>query len=324
VIYFSDNGPNSARWNGGMKGRKGSTDEGGVRSACLIRWPGKIRAGTKISQISGAVDLLPTLTAMAGVPRVGDKPLDGRDLSPLLRGVPVAWPERLIFSHQNGNISVRSQQHRYSNKGELFDMVADPGQSRDIAAEQPVVAAELRRAVAVWRAELPTPAKDERPHPIGAGGAAFPFTPLPARDGVANGDIRRSAPAPNCSYFVNWTNRADTITWDVEVTTAGDYEVEILHACTPADAGSVVELSFLGASRTGKIAAGWEAPFYTNQDTIPRPPAESRMKEFRPLSLGVLRLEKGRGPLTLRATEIAGRSVMEVRQVNLTLRAPGR
>ena len=61
VIYFSDNGPNSLRWNGGMKGRKGSTDEGGVRSPCFVRWPGKIKPGTRVPQIAGAIDLLPTL-----------------------------------------------------------------------------------------------------------------------------------------------------------------------------------------------------------------------------------------------------------------------
>ncbi|MBT4612419.1 MAG: sulfatase-like hydrolase/transferase, partial [Gemmatimonadetes bacterium] len=48
VIYFSDNGPNSFRWNGGMKGRKGSTDEGGVRVPMLVRWPGQIKPGTKV------------------------------------------------------------------------------------------------------------------------------------------------------------------------------------------------------------------------------------------------------------------------------------
>ncbi len=69
VLYFSDNGPNSWRWNGGMKGRKGSTDEGGVRSPLLIRWPGHIKPGTKIAQIAGAIDLLPTLAELAGVPR---------------------------------------------------------------------------------------------------------------------------------------------------------------------------------------------------------------------------------------------------------------
>ncbi|MCZ6632741.1 MAG: sulfatase-like hydrolase/transferase, partial [bacterium] len=54
VIYFSDNGPNGPRWNGGMKGRKGSTDEGGVRVPFLIRWPGHIQPGTEIPQIAGA------------------------------------------------------------------------------------------------------------------------------------------------------------------------------------------------------------------------------------------------------------------------------
>ena len=59
VVYFCDNGPNGVRWNGGMKGRKGSTDEGGVRSPLLFRWPGHIPGGMKISPIAAAIDLLP-------------------------------------------------------------------------------------------------------------------------------------------------------------------------------------------------------------------------------------------------------------------------
>jgi len=68
VVFFCDNGPNSDRWNGGMRGRKGSTDEGGTRSPCFIRWPGHISAGAVIPEIAGAVDLLPTLTGLAGIP----------------------------------------------------------------------------------------------------------------------------------------------------------------------------------------------------------------------------------------------------------------
>ena len=68
------------------------------------------------------------------------------------------------------------------------------------------------------------------------------------------------------------------------------------------------------------MAPGWDPPLYTNQDTLPRPAAESKLKEFRPLNLGSVRLEKGRGQLTLRATEIAGKTVMDMRQVTLTLR----
>ncbi|WP_218281045.1 hypothetical protein [Verrucomicrobium spinosum] len=110
------------------------------------------------------------------------------------------------------------------------------------------------------------------------------------------------------------------MTWDVEVHTTGEYEVEILYTCPEGDAGATVELTHLQSRLTGKVAPAWDPPLYTNQDTLPRPPAESRMKEFRPLPLGTLHLEKGRGPLTLRALEISGKSVMDVRQINLTLK----
>jgi hypothetical protein len=148
----------------------------------------------------------------------------------------------------------------------------------------------------------------------------FPRTPLPARDGVPHGGVKRSAAAPNCSYFVNWARLEDKMTWDIEVKTGGDYAVEILYACPPADAGADIELDFNGAKLAGRVERGWDAPLFTNQDTIPRPAGESRMKEFRPLPLGVMRLKPGRGLLTLRALNIPGRTVMEVRQINLTLR----
>lgn len=317
VIYFSDNGPNGARWNGGMKGTKGSVDEGGIRSVCFIRWPaGGIRAGTVVKEMAGAIDLLPTLTAMTGVKRVGDKSLDGRDLSPLLRGQAVDWADRILFSHQNGNVSARSQRCRLDARGALFDMVNDPGQTKDIAQEQPDVAARLTKAVADWRAEVLPKSKDDRPFP--AGYPEFPRTPLPARDGIAHGGVKRSAGAPNCSYFVNWTSVDDRITWDIDVNTTGTYDVEILY--TAADPDSTIELEFNGAKLTGKVAPAWNPPLYRSQDTIQRPAGESQMKEFHPLNLGTMKLEKGRGLLTLRATDVPGKSVMDVRQVNLTLR----
>lgn len=347
VIYFSDNGPASFRWNGGMKGKKGTTDEGGVRAPFFIRWPGKIKPGTVVREIAGAIDLLPTLTAVTGVPRAGAKPLDGQDLSPLLFGRGGEWPERMIFSHQNGNVSVRTPGYRLDNRGALYDMASDPGQLKDVAAERPEIARRLSDAVVAWRKDVlgssepaatgAAPAAknakgknkakggggaglpaDDRPLTVGY--AEFPMTPLPARDGVPHGTLKRSANAPNSSYFINWTTLDDTMTWDIEVNTTGDYDIVIDYTCPLADAGSTIELSFNGAKLAGKVAPGWDPPLYTNQDTIPRPAAESKMKEFRPLSLGALHLDKGRGVLTLRATQIAGTTVMDMRQVTLTLR----
>src|SRR4029434_4447486 len=150
VIYFSDNGPNSARWNGGMKGTKGSTDEGGVRAPFIIRWPEKIRPGTTVREIACAIDLLPTLAPLTRVPLISNKPLDGKDLSPLLLGTARDWPDRMIFSHQNRKVSVRTQRYRLDARGSLFDMDADPGQATDVAPQQPEIAAKLRNAVAAW------------------------------------------------------------------------------------------------------------------------------------------------------------------------------
>ena len=319
VIYFSDNGPNGSRWNGGMKGVKGSTDEGGVRSVFFIRWPsGGIQPGTTVREISGAIDMLPTLVSLAGIARVGDKPLDGHDLSPLLRGGRADWAERILFSHWNGSVSARSQQYRYDPQGALFDMMADPGQRKNLAVEKPALAAQMGKAVEQWRAEVLPKTKDDRPYPVGY--AEMPRTPLPARDGVPHGGVKRSANAPNCSYFVNWKSLDDRMTWDIEVSTTGDYTVEILYTCPDADAGSTIELEFNGAKVRGTVTPGWDPPLYTNQDTITRPAGESQMKQFHALKLGVMRLEKGRGLLTLRALKIPGQSVMDVRQLNLTLR----
>ena len=334
VLYFSDNGPNSWRWNGGMKGRKGSTDEGGVRSVCYIRWPAGLPAGHTVTQIAAAIDLLPTLTALAGVPRVGDKPLDGRDLSPLLKKQPVDWPDRMIFNTWSRNVSVRTQTRRLDSAGQLFDMVADPGQKSPVNDKEPQQAADLAAAVNAWRVEVyGTAVADAKPkgkgkrgggsvvdpRPIPVGYREFPITMLPARDGEPRGGVKRSSGAPNCSYFVHWTSPDDSMAWLLDVHTAGRYAVSIDYTCPVADADSTVELSFNASRLTGKVAPGWDPPLNTNQDTLPRPDGESQMKEFRTLKLGEMTLAAGQGSLILRAIDIPGKSVMDVRRVTLTL-----
>ncbi len=329
VLYFSDNGPNSWRWNGGMKGKKGETDEGGVRSVCFLRWPAKLPAGHTIPQIAGAIDLLPTLTSLAGIPRVGDKPLDGLDLTPLLMKEDGKWPDRMIFSAWNNIISVRTQTHRLDRQGNLYDMIADPGQTTPINSKEHELAAKLTAAGAAWRDAMAEAAAakggaaadrgDVDPRPIPAGYPEFPITLLPARDGEPRGGVQRSSGAPNCSYFINWTSKDDHMIWQLDVQTEGRYQVTADYTCTLEDVGSTIELSFREAVLTNTVAPAWDPPLYTNQDTLPRPPVESTMKEFRTLDLGEITLPAGQGPLTLRALEIPGKSVMDLRRLTLTL-----
>jgi hypothetical protein len=193
---------------------------------------------------------------------------------------------------------------------------------------QPAVVRELTEAVDTWRREMAlvesktetgTPL-DPRPFPVGY--PEFPVTMLPARDGVAHGSVKRSAVAQNSSYFLNWTNVDDAMTWQVEVRTPGRYAVEIEYTCPLADVGSRIELGFLGHTLAGRVEPGWDPPLYTNQDTIPRPEIESPLKPFRTLHLGEVFFPAGSGPLTLRALEISGKTVMDVYRITLTLRQP--
>ena len=314
VLYFSDNGPNSWRWNDGMKGRKGSVDEGGLRVPLLIRWPGHIKPQTRIPQIAGAIDLLPTLADLAEIPVVGTKPLDGRSVKPLLLGKTREWPDRMIFSLQGKRISVRTQQYRLDTDGKLFDMTLDPGQERDISSEKPETAAKLRQAVAEWAKEmLPLVGADDRPFPVGFS----PTTLLPARDGVPVGGIERSAKPPNCSFFTKWTSKQDQMTWDIEVAQSGAYQADIYYTCPPEDIGSTIELSFLDSRIEGKVGPAHNPPLIgAKEDRVVR--GESYVKDFRPLRLGRIQLPKGRGKLVLRALDIIGKQVADVRYISFT------
>jgi arylsulfatase A-like enzyme len=319
VVYFSDNGPNSWRWNGGMRGRKGSTDEGGVRSPLLVRWSGHIKPRTVIPQIAGAIDLLPTLAGLAGVPLLEKRPLDGVSLAPLLLGKSERWPERMLFAHWNGRVSVRTQRYRLDAGGKLYDLIKDPGQQRDITRDEPATAARLAETVARWKRDvLSGLKKDGRPFPVGY--REFPLTQLPARDGVPHGNVRRSAPAPNSSFFTNWTSTEDRITWDIQVATAGRYEVVVYYTCAKENVGSQVEVSFRGKQVRGVVAEAHDPPLEgAAHDRVPRR-GESYVKDFRPLPLGEMTLEKGRGQLALQAVRVTGKQVMDVRGVMLTLK----
>jgi arylsulfatase A-like enzyme len=311
VLFFHDNGPNGTRWNGDMEGRKGSTEEGGTRSPLLVRWPKRIKAGTKVMEIASARDLLPTLTDFAGISSKTRKLLDGKSLKPLLLGKEKRWQSRTLISTWKGRVGARNQRFRLGHKGRLFDMHDDPGQRVDVAKNFPEIARELKSSVEDFKKEvLPELGKDERPFVIGHPDVSW--TQVPARDGIAHGGIKRSNKFPNCSYFTNWTKEEDYISWEVEVGKAGTYEIELWYACPRKDVGSVVELSFLGQSLTAEITDSHDPPMRgMKEDRSPR--NESYVKDFKPMKMGKMKLPEGKGELKLQATKIPNGQALEFR-----------
>lgn len=312
VVWFHDNGPNGVRWNGGMKGRKGSTDEGGVRSPLYLRWKNGVKAGSKIPQISSVQDLLPTLCDLAGVSREKSKPLDGESLKPLLLGEKIEGVDRVLVNHWKDKISVRTQQFRLDQKGKLYDMKSDPEQRTSLHDKPKAVKRLSEVAKAHCEEFMPNYYSDKRSFAI-----AHPestMTQLPARDGEAHGGIKRSNRFPNCSYFTNWTSKDDKITFDVEVLATGKHKVTLYYAAK--EAGAKCELSYKEARLPFEISEAHDVPA-TGAERDRSPRMESYVKDFKATSIGEIELEKGTGTLTLKAMEIPGPEAMEFRLLTL-------
>ena len=317
VLYLTDNGPNTPRWNGGMRGRKGSVDEGGVRSMFFMRWPEQICAGLKIEQIGGAVDLLPTLADLAGIECATAKPLDGVSLKPLLFEEVGDWPDRALYSRSpNGqNHSVRTQRFRAGGyQSGLYELTRDIGQDDDLAERYPQEHRQLIGDLARWQAEMEVCVSDQaRPLPVGY--REFPLTYLNAQDGLPEGEITWSSIHPNASFFVQWKNIADGIGWQIDVQSAGEYEVSLMYACKPEDVGSRIVIEAGGERLEATIDAPFVSRLKDQDDRIER--TESYEKEFAPLELGKINLQQGQQVLRIEALAKPGAEVMELRAIRL-------
>ena len=162
VVFLGDNGSAIGAWNAGMRGIKGSPDEGGVRIPACIRWPAKIPAKRVVDSLTSALDVLPTIADCCAVPLPVAWAGDGIDLAPGLLGTAEFAKERLLFTHV-GQWPGDDPPERYRSQGfavrngrwllsglELFDVAADPGQQTNVFEQHPEVAARLLGAYGSW------------------------------------------------------------------------------------------------------------------------------------------------------------------------------
>ncbi|MEM7812207.1 MAG: arylsulfatase [Planctomycetota bacterium] len=316
VVYFSDNGPNGHRFTGGLRGKKGSVDEGGTRSPLFVRFPGQIDAGVEVAAPAAAIDLAPTLTSLAGVTLPTTPARDGVSLAEPLTGETDAWPERTLVTYHRRKAATREGDFVLDEKGRLYDLAADPGQTRDIASARPEVVSRLTAARDRWAADVGVPvgkgkqADDDRPFTVGHRGLTT--TQLPPRDALFSGTVSRNSKSANSTFVVDWDDTEDEISWKVDVVEAGTFEATLLVTC-PADAvGSTVELRLGEASVAGVVDVAFDPPL-TARARDRAVATEGDMKEFTPLTLGTVDLPAGRGRLTLRATDVPGDAVADLR-----------
>jgi arylsulfatase A len=167
VIFTSDNGAasgSSAPW----RGKKGSNFEGGVREPCLMRWPGRIPAGTTCHQIAGNIDVLPTIATLVGVEPANDRVLDGRDITPLMFDpnagavrdthlyftanqtlAAIRQGDWKLFLTSPTNTAKKAAAKKAATESEvagpvLYNLAIDPTESNNVAAEHLEIVAKLQ------------------------------------------------------------------------------------------------------------------------------------------------------------------------------------
>ena len=179
VLFASDNGPWYQGSPGRLRGRKGSTWEGGVRVPFLARWPGRVPAGKTISGVGSAMDMVPTLARLCGA-ELPAAPLDGIDIWPMLSGKTGEVEREVLLHFDDVHVQCARWKQwklhvaRYNTaryypapsggvinlplaSPELYNLETDPDESFDVAPENPQVVKEILARLERVMATLPEP-----------------------------------------------------------------------------------------------------------------------------------------------------------------------
>ena len=187
VLFTSDNGgaPQHGASNAPLRGSKGTTWEGGMRVPCIMRWPGVIGPGAECTELTTAMDFLPTLTRLAGRNPPDDRLIDGKEILPLMFGAPDASsPYDVFYYYREHELqAVRAEDWKlHLTSGELYNLRDDIGETTNLAEKHPDIVTDLKERAAAGRQDLGdsltgAPGKNRRP----CGRVADP-KPLTAHD----------------------------------------------------------------------------------------------------------------------------------------------
>jgi arylsulfatase A-like enzyme len=177
VVFTSDNGATKDGSNLPFKGGKHSVYEGGTHLPTVIHWPkGKV-TNRAWEGLCGALDMFPTLMAMADLKMPETRPIDGKNIWPALRDNTASPVESYYWAWHNED-AIRTAEwrlHRFFDHFELYDMLADIGETTNVADVQPDVVKSLTAKMNTWSDSLgaalthqPVPTKfDAKPAPEG-------------------------------------------------------------------------------------------------------------------------------------------------------------
>jgi arylsulfatase/arylsulfatase A len=227
VVFLTDNGPNGDRFRNGLRGKKTSVYEGGIKTLCLMEWPAKIKQQRTISELAAHIDLFPTLLEACGVPREETLPrIDGTSLMPLLNQEDVDWKatrEPVFIQVHRGNTpqrhhhfavrdhrwklvhhsGFRKEQFEGKPKFELFNIENDPFEKSNVADQHPELVRQMVAKYDSWFDDVSSTRQNNYECPRIVVDPTHEKTTVLTRQ-----DCRREKGATDWGDSVNWQLRA--------------------------------------------------------------------------------------------------------------------
>ncbi len=328
VIFMTDNGPNTYRYTAGLRGKKSSIHEGGIRVPFFIRWPGTLTPHTVDHPLSH-IDILPTLAELCDLPLETAKELDGRSFASLLQEPSSEWPDRTLLSFGYGSESrIRSEAAVHTNrwnavqskgKWSLYDIQADVRQRDDLSQQFPEVLDQLRGH---WERELATmpPLGLQTPIPIGrrehevvvlkGHDARFP---IPKGQGI---DFNYRAGFTG-HWIANWTDTSAYPEWNLEVSEGGEYEVTLLYCLAAENIGVAGNFDLAGKKLPFSITEAFDPEPYSQPYMLDGEATKYEHKPWKRLPIGKTRIDSGAALARIQLTNMPGEQGPEIKEIIL-------
>ena len=258
VIFLTDNGPNTMRYVGDLRGMKGQVHSGGIRTSFFWRWPARVEAGRRIDTMAAHIDVMPTLLEAAGVASLAG--MDGVSFLPELEGDVRERDDRTLFiqTHRGDvpqlyhHVSIHTERWKLVNasgfgldemagepRWELYDVSVDPGESNNLVEQNPERLALLKQQYEEWFRDVSAAREDNYAPPrIVLGSSHEPVSVLTRQD---------------WRHFQNrpWAPRSNGI-WKIHAEQGGAYRVTVLLKTQPES----VELRWGDRSWTESVPDG--------------------------------------------------------------------
>lgn len=309
VIYTSDNGGVSRGFKAGLKGSKASAYEGGTRVPFVVRWTDHFPAGKTTDAMVAQTDLFPTFCQLAGVPVPSDLKLDGKSILSLMEQGGGKSPHQYLYHTWDrytpnpfhrwsihgprfklvGHDPQGKKEKEGEPQGQLYDLQADPGETKNVASQYPEKVSELRGEFLRWFQDV-TDGQVYQPAAIPVGDEQEPEVELQPSWAILKGDdLEYSFDGYDWDTIDNWKTNSDTATWQLDVQKPGRYVVELSYGfrAEPLETGKL-------QVAVGDQKLGCELPMSTSQNVF--------LKQL----VGTLDLKAGKQTLRVQAADSGG------------------